>query len=155
MASLLLCMDVVRNPELYLNEVWQTYFADVPRVNQVEIAYARPQKRRLGVIQLEDNITRIGVNGLLQLQELPEYILITTIGHELTHYAHGFGSPLPRLHPHPHANGVVTRELDRRGLGEARHQCDEWIDKQWFTFYEKMQLLGFPGLPTDPELASC
>src|SRR5258708_13931961 len=106
MASLLLCMDVVRNPELYLNEIWQTYFADVPRVNQVEIAYARPRKRRLGVIQLEDNITRIGVNGLLQLQELPEYILITTIGHELTHYAHAFGSPLPRLHPHPPPNGV-------------------------------------------------
>ena len=140
---------VPRNPTDYLDEIWQTYFADVPRVNQVEIAYCQPWKRRLGLIRLSlDNTTSfIGLNALLQLPEVPEYILITTIAHELTHYAHGFGSPLPRLHKHPHANNVVKRELEQRGLGETLHLCDAWIDSQWFSFYDREYETGWAHIP--------
>jgi hypothetical protein len=139
----------LRNPRTYLDEIWQTYFADVPRANQVDIAYCQPWKRRLGLIRLSlDNvISFIGVNALLQLAEVPEYILTTTIAHELTHYAHGFGSPLPRLYKHPHANNVVKQELERRGLGETMHQCDEWIDNQWFSFYDREREAGWLALP--------
>lgn len=138
-----------RNPALYLDEIWQAYFEDVPRVNQVEIEYCQPWKRRLGLIRLSlDNTTSfIGVNSLLQLPQVPECILITTIAHELTHYAHGFGSPLPRLHQHPHANNVVKRELEHRGLGEVLRLCNEWIDSEWFLFYDREREAGWLGLP--------
>ena len=138
-----------RHSTRYLDEIWQTYFADVPRVNQVDIAYCRPWKRRLGLIRLSlDNTTSfIGVNALLQLPQVPEYILITTIAHELTHYAHGFGSPLPRLHKHPHANDVVKCELERRGLGATLSLCDKWIDKEWFSFYDAERENGWLSLP--------
>lgn len=140
----------LRDLTIYLDEIWQTYFADVPRVNQVEIAYCHPWKRRLGLIRLSlDNTTSfIGINGLLQLLAIPEYLLTTTIAHELTHYAHGFGSPLPRLYQHPHANNVVKYELERRGLGETMHLCDEWIDKWWFSFYDKQREAGWLALPS-------
>ena len=138
-----------RDPGIYLDRIWQTYFADVPRVNEVEIAYCPPWKRRLGLIRLSlDNETSfIGINSLLQLPQVPEYILITTIAHELTHYAHGFGSPLPRLHQHPHANNVVKHELEQRGLGETLRLCDEWIDSQWFSFYDRERETGWIRLP--------
>ena len=138
-----------RDPDIYLETIWQTYFADVPRANQVSIAYCQPWKRRLGLIRLSlDNETSfIGLNALLQLPQVPEYILITTIAHELTHYAHGFGSPLPRLYDHPHANNVVNRELEARGLIECVQRCDEWIDKQWFTFYDRVRQSGWVGIP--------
>jgi hypothetical protein len=138
-----------RNPTLYLAEIWQSYFADVPRVNQVDIAYCQPWKRRLGLIRLSlDNTTSfIGVNALLQLSQVPEYILMITIAHELAHYAHGFGSPLPRLHEHPHANNVVKRELENRGLGETLSLCDAWIDKEWFSFYDREREADWLNLP--------
>ncbi len=138
----------IRNLNSYLDHIWHQYFPDVPCVNNVEIAYRQPWKSRLGLISLSvDNTTSfIGINALLQHQEVPEYLLITTVAHELTHYAHGFGSPLPRLYKHPHANNVVNRELERRGLGEYVHLSDEWIDKQWFPFYDKERKSGWPGI---------
>lgn len=133
----------------YLEEIWQRYFADVPRVNQLAITYGKPWKRRLGLICLSlDNATSfIKVNALLQIQRVPEYILITTIAHELTHYAHGFGSPLPRQYKYPHAHNVVQNELERRGLGEAMRLCNTWIDSEWFSFYDKQREMGWAELP--------
>jgi hypothetical protein len=138
-----------RDPARYLDEIWQTYFADVPHVNRVEVAYCQPWKRRLGLIRLSLDNTHsfIGINALLQLSQVPEYILIITIAHELTHYAHGFGSPLPRLHEHPHANNVVKRELERRGLGETQGLCDAWIDREWYSFYDREREIGWLNLP--------
>ena len=134
---------VLRRRHLYdiLEHLWQRYFSDVPRVNLVEIAYGQPWKRRLGLIRLSLDNTRtfIGVNTLLRLPDVPECVLLTTIAHEMAHYAHGFGSPLPRLFEHPHAGNVVERELARRGLGHIAQQCDEWIDTEWFAFYERQR----------------
>ncbi|MGH2481953.1 MAG: hypothetical protein ACRDHW_20060, partial [Ktedonobacteraceae bacterium] len=72
---------ITRDPGAYLEEIWRSYFADVQRVNRLEIAYCQPWKRRLGLIRLSlDNTTSfIGLNALLQLPQIPEYILITTI----------------------------------------------------------------------------
>ena len=78
----------------------------------------------------------IGINSLLQHVEVPDVVLIVTIAHELVHYAHGFGSPLPQLYNHPHANNVVDIELERRGLGDALSECNSWIDEQWYDFYK-------------------
>jgi len=128
----------VRDLNVYIDSIWQKHFPDIPRINEVQIAYAYPWKRRLGLIRLSlDNTTSfIGINALLQHLSLPEHVLITTVAHELAHYAHGFGSPLPRLYQHPHANNVVNRELEKRDLGELLRLCDEWIDKQWLAFYQ-------------------
>jgi hypothetical protein len=132
----------------YLDAIWHEYFSDIPRLNAVDIAYCQPWKRRLGLIRLSLDGTRsfIGINALLQLQEVPECVLAITIAHELTHYAHGFGSPLPRVFEHPHANNIVERELVRRGLGELASKCDDWIDKQWFSFYDMQREAGWVGI---------
>jgi len=128
----------VRDLNTYLDCIWQRHFSDIPRVNKVEIAYGHPWKQRLGLIRLslDNKLSFIAINALLQQRSVPECVLITTIAHEVTHYAHGFGSPLPRLYQHPHANDVVNRELKQRGLGEYARSCDEWIDREWFAFYQ-------------------
>lgn len=139
----------------YLDRIWQDYFSDTPRINSVDIAYCHPWKRRLGLIRLSRDGAKsfIGINALLQSQEVPEYVLLTTIAHELTHYAHGFGSPLPRIFEHPHANNIVQRELTRRGLGELASRCDDWIDKQWFSFYDRQREAGWIGIAHTPRSA--
>ena len=141
-------LSSLRNLHIYLDHIWRSYFSDIPCVNEVQIAYCHPWKSRLGLIRLSvDNATSfIGINALLQHQQVPVCVLITTIAHELTHYAHGFGSPLPRLYKHPHANNVVNRELEQRGLGEYVQQSDLWIDKEWFAFYDNERRAGWTSI---------
>ena len=132
----------------YLHFIWRTYFSDTPRVNEVQIAYAYPWKSRLGLIRLalDNTVTFIGINTLLQHPQVPEYVLLTTIAHELVHYKHGFGSPLPRRYKHPHANKVVDRELEAHNLGEPLSLCNKWIDRHWYAFYDRERAAGWDGL---------
>ena len=122
---------------IYLDCIWQRYFADVPHINEVQIAYCRPWKTRLGLIRmsLDNTVSFIGINSLLRSTQVPDCVLLTTIAHELVHYTHGFGSPLPRIYEHPHADYIVEKELEQRGLGSALHECDTWIEEQWFEYY--------------------
>jgi hypothetical protein len=131
------------NLTAYLDSIWQQYFSDTPRINTVLISYCYPWKSRLGLIRLSEDkkTTFIGINSLLQLPQVPECVLTTTIAHELAHYAHGFGSPLPRICQHPHANGIVDRELERRELGEQLRCCNDWIDQYWYSFYDTQRSL--------------
>jgi hypothetical protein len=94
-----------------MERIWASCFDDTPRINDVQIRFAGGWKNRLGVISLsEDKLTSyIGINALLSLPEVPECIARITIAHELVHYAHGFGSRLPRLHRHPHRGRIVER----------------------------------------------
>lgn len=135
----------IRDLSSYLDTIWQRYFADIPRMNEVQIAYCYPWKSRLGLIRLSLDNTRsfIGVNALLQHRSIPEVVLTTTIAHELAHYAHGFGSPLPRRYEHPHANGVVDRELEQRSLGTHLRASNAWIDDEWYAFYERQRATGW------------
>ena len=41
-----------RDLTIYLTSIWQHYFSDVPHANEVQIAYCRPWKSRLGVISM-------------------------------------------------------------------------------------------------------
>lgn len=142
-------LPVARNLNAYLAYIWERYFSDVPRVNEVQIAWCQPWKNRLGLIRLslDETTSFIGINTLLQHQLVPCYVLLTTVAHELVHYAHGFGSPLPRPYEHPHANNVVNRELERRGLGTYVCQCELWIDKEWFAFYDTQRESGWADIP--------
>lgn len=133
-----------RELPVYLDELWMRHFADVPRVTTVKIVYGAAWKMRLGLIKLsqDESLSCIMINALLRLTEVPEYVLVTTIAHELAHYAHGFGSPLPRRYGNPHANRVVERELERRELGLYLFCCNQWIDKEWYAFYDKQRVYG-------------
>ncbi|HET8910396.1 MAG TPA: hypothetical protein VFN23_02965 [Ktedonobacteraceae bacterium] len=132
-----------------LDYIWSTHFPDVSCKNEIVIRYSYPWKRRLGLIRmaLDESSSLIGINSLLQHPEVPEAVLITTVAHELCHYAHGFGSPLPQLYEHPHANNVINLELEKRHLSDHARKCDEWIDKAWFPFYDRQRNSGWIGIP--------
>lgn len=128
--------------ENQLEEIWAGHFPDMPRVNAVEISFAESWKSRLGVISLSVDSTTsyIGINSLLSLPEAPEHIARITLAHELVHYLHGFGSPLPRRHRHPHRGRIVEKELFARGFYEEFLQYEAWIHDHWFAFYERCAL---------------
>jgi hypothetical protein len=130
-----------------LNWIWEQYFSDIPRSNEIAIAYRYPWKNRLGLIRLspDSRHTYIGINTLLQVPSVPDVVLLITIAHELTHYAHGFGSPLPRKYAFPHANRVVEKELVQRNLGACLKACETWLDHCWYSFYEQQRSSGIAG----------
>lgn len=121
-----------------LQYIWSRYFPDTPRVNDVDIFFSRCWKTRLAFItsSLCGQNTYIGVNKLLRLPQVPDYVNTVTIAHELTHYAHGFGSPLPRKFEHPHRGGVVAKELIERGLGSQLRHYLRWTNESWDTLYQ-------------------
>jgi hypothetical protein len=125
-----------------LLSLWRNHFADVPRANRVDVRFAACWKTRLGVISLspDGRTTSIGVNGLLQLPEAPYFVARVTLAHEMVHYAHGFGSPLPRKHRHPHRGRVVEKELRERGLAAELAIYQAWVRERWYGFFERVAL---------------
>ncbi|MBI2863272.1 MAG: hypothetical protein HYX94_01755 [Chloroflexi bacterium] len=123
--------------ETELNFLWESFFPDIPIVNQVEISFARPWKSRLGLIRLSESgsHTYIGINRLLSDLQVPSQVISITIAHELVHYSHGFGSPLPRKYKHPHCGAIVPRELASRGLTAELQVFKEWTSRHWYSFY--------------------
>jgi hypothetical protein len=117
-----------------LDKIWDNYFADVPQQNDVRIVFGRRAKRRLGSISFDPNdrtTSVITINGVFKKSTIPEYIIEATIVHELTHYAHGFNSPLSKAQAHPHAGGVMRREFAERGLLELYLQQKQWLKMNW------------------------
>ncbi|MCS6801367.1 MAG: hypothetical protein RMM58_02740 [Chloroflexota bacterium] len=130
-----------------LDTIWMKHFSDVERANEVTIEFSRHWKSRLGLIRMSESgaHTYIGINGLLRHPEVPEFVVVLTTAHELCHYAHGFGSPLPQRYPHPHAGNVVGRELARRGLSALAEQYETWVADHWHDFYDRQ--VGRVGAP--------
>lgn len=119
-----------------LDDIWDTSFADVPQVGDVRIGFGRRAKRRLGSISLDPldrSVSVITLNGLFKLEAVPETVVRATIVHELTHYAHGFNSPLEQRQRHPHAGGVMRREFADRGLLELYLGQKRWLKQHWAT----------------------
>jgi hypothetical protein len=117
-----------------LDDVWDRYFADVPQDNIVRIEFGRRAKRQLGSIRLDrrdPTISIITMNGLFRDPVIPEFIVTATLVHELTHYAHGFNSPLARKHAHPHAGGVMRAEYAERGLESLYVRQKRWLKANW------------------------
>ncbi|EKD49442.1 MAG: hypothetical protein ACD_63C00146G0010 [uncultured bacterium] len=115
-----------------LNHVWSTYFSDILKTNPVKISFGRKNKTRLGSIKQEkDKFTVIKINGRFQDNRIPEYVIDTTIAHELCHYAHGFCSPRKKCFRYPHQGGIVNKEMDSRGLRELRLASRQWFGKSW------------------------
>jgi hypothetical protein len=117
-----------------LDTAWDTHFSDVPQANDVRIIFGRRTKRRLGSIGLDPlqrDVSVITINGLFRLPEVPEFVVTGTIVHELTHYAHGFNSPLDQSQVHPHAGGVMRREFAERGLLSLYLDQKRWLKDYW------------------------
>ncbi len=115
-----------------LNQIWELLFSDIQRKNNVVIRFKGKWKNKFGHIKrLKNKDTEIAINGLFKDPKVPEYIIDTTIAHELTHYSHGFHSPLPRKYKHPHLGGVVTKELIKRGFGHMIKKEKEFMKRVW------------------------
>lgn len=129
-----------------LDQVWDKYFFDVMQENDVKILWGRRARNRLGSIkqsfskkevlsplkkQASHPITIITINALFKDKKIPEFVVISTIAHELAHYAHGFSSPLEQKYLNPHAGGVIDKEMDKRGLRETRILAKKWLKENW------------------------
>jgi hypothetical protein len=117
-----------------LDDTWDQHFSDVPQANIVRIEFGKRAKRQLGSIRRDrkdPTITIITLNGLFRDPSIPEFIPKATLVHELTHYAHGFNSPLEQLHKHPHAGGVIRKEYAERGLEHLYVQQQKWLKENW------------------------
>ena len=134
-------------------EVWEEYFNDVPRKNFVITKFGKYSKRQLGCIKYasdstkvkmllkkyEDDINSQDINSvsLILLTRyftddlIPEFLLVSTLSHEICHYAHGFHSPLKRKYKYPHKGGVVVKEMRSRGLGEILDKSELWLKDNW------------------------
>ena len=120
-----------------LASLHQEYFSDIKLANTILVRFGRQSKTRLGSIKLKkiknhhQPVSLITINKLLQLAEVPDYVIDAVLAHELVHYCHGFSSPLPRLYRYPHQAGVVDKELKKRGLNQILQKEKRWT-KQHF-----------------------
>lgn len=117
-----------------LTTIWDKYFPDVPIANQISIKFGNKSYRQLGAIKSKRGDTSsstIVVTSYFKDTTIPEHVILTTVAHEVVHYAHGFNSPLPRLYKDPHRGNIVDKELIKRGLGEELRESKEWLDKNW------------------------
>jgi hypothetical protein len=117
-----------------LDKIWDNYFTDVHQDNDVRIRFGRRTKRRLGSIALDPRDSKtslITINGLFKNPEIPEFVVEATVVHELTHYAHGFNSPIEQTRTHPHAGGVMRQEFAERGLLELYQMQKKWLKANW------------------------
>lgn len=112
-----------------LDFIWGKYFSDTTQTNKVFIKFGRYAKYRLGSIRLnrKTKASFIVITSMFKDPKIPAEVVDHTIGHELTHYAHGFSSIQPRLHRYPHAGGVVKKEMMERGMGYLHKAYKEWV----------------------------
>jgi len=119
-----------------LAHLWRTYFADVPKPNDVYVRFGRKSRARLGSILAEKagelkGASIITISGYMRDQTVPDYVVEAVLAHELCHYTHGFHSPLKRLCRYPHQGGIVGIELTKRGLGDTMRAEKRWIKANW------------------------
>ncbi len=118
--------------ENLFNSIWDDYFNDVPYDHKLVVQFGRKAKTRLGSIRLgAKGESIITVNGLFKDSQIPEIVVKATIVHELSHYAHGFNSPLSQKFRYPHAGGVMRAEFRERGLEELYVQQKRWLKDNW------------------------
>jgi hypothetical protein len=128
---------------LMLDLVWDKYFPDVPQDNDVKIVWGRRARTRLGSIKQGQRVkgkhpeTIITINSLFKDPKIPKYVVVGTIAHELSHYAHGFHSPIEQKFQNPHAGGIVTKELKQRGLEAIYRSQRKWLKLNWRAYIQE------------------
>ena len=137
-----------------LEYIWQTYFADVEKANEIKITFGRKAYTRLGSIKqvrgkayggrtisqpLAPNPSLITITGYFADESIPKFIVDLVIAHELAHYAHGFCSPLPQLYKNPHEGKIIDKELYKRGFGEEIKKQKIWLKEEWPRYIKNNQ----------------
>jgi len=142
--------------ENLMYDLWEDYFNDIPRINGVLIKFGRRSKRQLGSIkwvrkntrikgllrkqkeklenQDDKRITLITITSLFKNEKIPEYVVKSTIAHEMIHYAHGFFSPLKQVYNNPHQGGKIRKEMEKRGLRDLYRKSKRWLKNNWNNF---------------------
>lgn len=114
------------------------HFSDLYHVDKIQIKFGKKAITRLGSIrQTKEGISLILINAHFKNLNIPAYVVDGVIGHELSHFAHGFQSDLPQKHAHPHLGGVVDKEMKERGMGAILKLKDNWVDSNWREFILK------------------
>ena len=121
-----------------LEQIWILLFDEIPKMNKVVIKFKGKSRNRFGYIRKTGNDSFIGINELFKFEIVPEYIIDLTIAHELSHYAHGFNSPLEKKYKHPHKGGVVTKELKNRGFDKMIKKEKMFFRHEWPKIYEQI-----------------
>jgi hypothetical protein len=121
-----------------LKTIRSVHFADVAHGYPIEIRFGTRARYRFGSIAARKGKTIILINRLFADTSVPDYVIDSTIAHEMAHYAHGFGSGLPRLFTDPHRGGVVDRELERRGLTAVTQLSEDWRKANWEPLYSRL-----------------
>lgn len=121
--------------ESRLQHIWGTYFTDAPKGYPIEVKFGRAARYRYGSICNQGRFCQILINGLFASNEVPEYVVDATLAHELSHYVHGYGSGLKKLHAHPHRGGVIDKEMQKRGCFVLEERANAWRKEHWQDFY--------------------
>lgn len=138
----------MRDDEWLINRlyfIWNNYFSDIERKNQIIIKFKGRWKNKFGHIKKRDEKTEIALNGLFRHEEIPEYLIDVTLAHEIVHYIHGFNSPFPKQYRYPHYGGVVRRELKKRGFALHLRWEREFVKEKWPALYDSLN--SKPGKP--------
>lgn len=131
----------------YLQELYLTHFTDVPIPNKLVVKFGRKSRNRFGSIiakpdpETKKLVTYITINQLFRDPDVPDYVIGATLLHEFAHYAHGFHSPLPRKHKHPHRGGVVNKEIIARGGESFLKQQEVWIKTSYRNYLKLRGML--------------
>ncbi len=115
--------------------LWENHFSDVPKGFPIVTKFGSRARYRFGSIAARNGKTIILINQLFAAPDVPTYVVDATLAHELAHYAHGFGSGLPKKHAHAHRGGVVDIELEKRGLGELSAKAETWRKANWQDYH--------------------
>lgn len=141
--------------ENLLYDLWENNFCDVARLNLVAIKYGKHSKRQLGSIRLikdrdtfdryikrynlnkdifeNKTVSLINITRYFTYDYVPEYVIRSTIAHELCHYTHGFSSPLEKKYKYPHQGSIIKKELNDRGLIDIYIDSKKWLKDNWIT----------------------
>lgn len=131
--------------EEQLAYLWYKHFSDIEQPNDVVIKFGRAATARLGSIKWGRKPVKhhngstqrrsiITITGYFKDPEIPEQVVQAVIGHELSHYSHGFSSPLYQKYNHPHKGGVVDKEMVARGLGDTLKFQKKWMKTNWVNY---------------------
>lgn len=150
------------------------HYSDVKRGYPIRIKFGSRARYRFGSIYSVNEECHILINKLFASPEVPEYVVDSTLVHEMAHYVHGYGSGLRKMHAQPHRGGVVDEEMRKRGCDHYEVAASEWRRQHWKELY-KLQAqdilekrserekqdeaiwdsyLNTPGFHTDEELRS-
>lgn len=129
--------DLKRKLEYYLIN----HFSDIKLKNQLFVKFGRKAKNQLGSIRQKNEASLITVTGLFKDPAIPDFVVESTLVHELIHYLHGFCSPLAKRYQYPHKHGIMRKEFEKRGLLNLHQKSKKWIKNNWREYLVKNGLL--------------